>query len=359
MRAAHLLAAALLVVVSCQSPPSVTPTPTPTTDPNTFDVSVLADLSGRGASIGALQRQAVEAAAARADATLRLRVSYVDVASDETKLILALKHADDAGADAIVIASGLPYTDLVGAAIAASATPVLFTLPTSEPATRPGGRWAFALAPTLEANARLVVGDADARGLLDSVLIMVDGDVRTPERAALLAELHARNIPLAQLDATGPQAARLARVVSVAAKAVFFAGPPGRLLDAIAAVPRDAPATLYLSYATTRPDLAGLAAVPARLSWPGSRAIVESPVDTVGAVAGDALPLLIAARARSATPVTRERLRLALETLTFSGVATRYTFSPSRHAGFADDDLAVLRWSVTGARVAPPARSAR
>ena len=38
-------------------------------------------------------------------------------------------------------------------------------------------------------------------------------------------------------------------------------------------------------------------------------------------------------------------LRLRLETLTFAGVVTRYQFTPTRHVGFASDDLAYLRWS--------------
>ncbi len=39
---------------------------------------------------------------------------------------------------------------------------------------------------------------------------------------------------------------------------------------------------------------------------------------------------------------------------TFAGVATTYSFSSSRHAGFALDDLVFLRYS--GARAAPVIR---
>ena len=44
------------------------------------------------------------------------------------------------------------------------------------------------------------------------------------------------------------------------------------------------------------------------------------------------------------------RLRDRLEATTFAGIATRYAFTTTRHAGFDTVDLVYLRWS-TGARV--------
>ncbi len=46
----------------------------------------------------------------------------------------------------------------------------------------------------------------------------------------------------------------------------------------------------------------------------------------------------------ASTEIGPSNLRTRLETLTFAGVVTRYTFTFTRHAGFNADDLALLRW---------------
>ena len=51
------------------------------------------------------------------------------------------------------------------------------------------------------------------------------------------------------------------------------------------------------------------------------------------------------------------RLRQRLEANTVAGVTTRYAFTPTRHVGFASDDLALLVWDrQRSAAILPPAR---
>ena len=66
-------------------------------------------------------------------------------------------------------------------------------------------------------------------------------------------------------------------------------------------------------------------------------------LDMLSACGNGALP----ARSRHSAVDPAERIsRLRLETLTFGGVVTRYTFTFTRHAGFTPDDLAYLRWNA-------------
>ena len=74
----------------------------------------------------------------------------------------------------------------------------------------------------------------------------------------------------------------------------------------------------------------------------------------VAATAGDALGMIASAYDGLPAPVTSDRLRLARETLTFSGVVTRYTFTPQRHSGFAPGDLALVRGTARGGMILVP-----
>ena len=71
---------------------------------------------------------------------------------------------------------------------------------------------------------------------------------------------------------------------------------------------------------------------------------------THAASARDALALL-AARADASGDA--ERSRSAIEGGTFAGIATTYTFSPSRHTGVDPQEIALLAWEngrITTAR---------
>ena len=86
---------------------------------------------------------------------------------------------------------------------------------------------------------------------------------------------------------------------------------------------------------------------------PGARAeFVRAYTERHGApsaLAGsayDALGIIQFAAAVAPSEVDPSRLRLRLETLTFGGVVTDYAFTFTRHAGFALQDLAYLRWNA-------------
>ncbi len=350
------LALALAVVLgACQSAPPSVPTPFPSRDPSILAVTVLLDLSGDSSPIGSLQRRAMEAA--ERQLATRRKVTYVDVAGDEAKLILALKRADDAGADAVVIGSRVAFSELVARAVAAAAVPVLVTLPIADPAAGPAGRWAFALAPTPAGIADTVVADASARLALDSSVIVAERPDPTPEVRALLDALRRRSAPIAQVTASGGDGGRVVRAAITTSKAVFFAGPTRTFVDPIGDASASATALLYLSYLTTRADLIALSGRGLIVSWAGSVNIAGRPTDSVAATAADAFGLLGAAFASTGSSSTPERLRDAVERLTFSGVVTRYSFTPDRHAGFDAADLAALRWSGSSAYVPmPPTR---
>ena len=129
----------------------------------------------------------------------------------------------------------------------------------------------------------------------------------------------------------------------------------------------DAP-RVYLSYLTETSDLGALRDQSAMLTWPGAIAMTSAATgagasfiktyterhgapSTLAASAFDALSLIDAAAEAAPTELDAARLRLRVETLTFAGVVTRYSFTPTRHVGFAPGDLAFLQWST--ARSAP------
>jgi len=75
------------------------------------------------------------------------------------------------------------------------------------------------------------------------------------------------------------------------------------------------------------------------------------PPTSVAASAYDALGLLSSAAEGGIGPAS---LRDKLQSGTFTGAATTYTFSPSQRAGFNTGDLALLRY--VGPKVPPAAR---
>ena len=200
--------------------------------------------------------------------------------------------------------------------------------------------------------------------------ILIDGQQRV---TALMAALLGREVLTKDYETV-----RI-RIASQVAKSAVLAGPAasyGDLIRPIAPTPAADVARIYLSYLTETADLSNLREASAYVTWPGSRLLVSalrggdqrplfvgSFVDRYGqpsALAGsayDALTLIETAAAMSPAEIDPARLRQRLEANTVAGVTTRYTFTPTRHVGFASDDLALLVWDrQRSAAILPPAR---
>jgi ABC-type branched-subunit amino acid transport system substrate-binding protein len=366
------LALVLLLGACTVANPSITPTPSPTRDPNALNVTALLDLSGSRAPNGSPQRDALQLwADQNSSGTPRVRLKIVDVASSPAKTALELRReAVEARADAIVVGVAVNYDDAFAAAVQLTQVPVIFTLPIPEPAIQ-GGGWAFALAPTPAQLARVVLDDAALRSVLTTALIVSDeSTTAVAERIALTSELSRRRLIPNVVTVTAGDATQKLRPLLATTPTMFLAGTPHSYLDAV----RNATigTTLYLSYLCDAGNLGDMRDAAPFAVWPGSRWIAASPTATstpartafvqaytnragpptsVAASAYDALALLASAAGGGMDPV---RVRDRLQSGTFAGVATTYTFSPSRHAGFNTGDLALLRY-VSG-RSAPAVR---
>jgi substrate-binding family protein len=366
------LALVLLLGACTAANPSVTPTPSPTRDPNALNVTALLDLSGSRVPNGAPQRDALQLwADQHSSGTPRVKLKIVDVAGSPAKTALELRRAAvEDRADAIVLGISVDYDDAFAAAVQLAQVPVLFTLPIPEPATR-GGGWAFALAPTPGQLARVVLDHAAQRSVLSSGLLVSDESTTAiVERIALTNELARRRVRANVVTVTAADATQKLRPVLVTTPTVFFAGTPRTYLEAARTV--TAGTTPYLSYLCEFGEIGDLRDAAPLAVWPGSRWVAASsssaitstrasfvqaytdragPPTTVAASAYDALVLLASAAADGLDPV---RVRDRLQSGTFTGVATTYTFSPSQHAGFNTGDLALLRYLA--ARVPPAVR---
>ena len=362
-----------LLLAACTAPnPSVTPSPSPTHEPGALNVAALLDLSGPRAPSGAAQRDALQLwADQHATGTPRLRLRIVDLAGSPAKSALELRQAAvENGADAIIVGASIPYDDAFATAVQLVGRPVLFTLPVADPAIG-GGGWAFALAPTPTQLARVALDDAAARTALSSTMVVSDESVpAVVERAALFVELAKRGVTPTILKVSALDATQTLRPVVLSTKPVFFAGVPRVYAEAArgAAVGT----TLYLSYLCDLGDVADLRDAAFLATWPGTRWIVGSatpaasparlaflqsftdragPPTSVAAAAFDALGLLAAVAAEGTDPLG---MRDRLQSGSFNGVATTYSFRPARHAGFAAGDLVMLRYA--GPRAAPVMR---
>lgn len=346
------LAAALLV--SCTAPVVVTPTPAPTPEAGVLSVTALLDLSGPNASVGAEQRDALQAWIARPPAGgPPVKVKTVDVGGSEASLYIELRRAAvEEPADAVVV--GVPVGDeaTLGRAIDLAARPVLFTEPLS--AGVGGGRWAFALAPALREIAAAQVGDAFTRGVLTPSVVLVDSDaVVDPFVVALQAELAQRDLErIAQiaLAADGSAPGIVRSNLSVLRSVHCLARLSACAALARAAAATGAPTFFYLSYLVTPLDLAKEPDLASRAVFPSLRAMAPLPAgmpSVHAAAAHDALSLLFVA-ARASGPDDREGLRDALERITMPLIASRYSFTPQRHGGAAASDLAFERWTGSG-----------
>lgn len=373
---APLIALAFLFA-ACTSVPTVTePTPRPTREPNTVSVSVLLDLSGSRAPSGQPQRNAMQlwldrAQAAQSRSAVKLRVKFVDVAGSDGKVLLELRRAAvDDRADAVVIGVPITLDDTFARAVEIASVPVLLTLPAPEPAGAVGGRWTFVLAPTPQSIAHALVDDLAARGLLPPSLLAGDETASAiAERAAFAAEVGVRGGVLpTPVILTQPDGAQRAKAAVAGARSVVLSGATEKYAELVRGIPNalDAP-RVYLSYLTETADITNLRDQSALVTWPGSRNLATLSVtpfwperaafvrafgdrhgapSTLAATAYDALAIINAAAEEAPSELEGPRLRLRLETLTFVGVVTRYSFTFTRHAGFAPDDLAYLRWNA-------------
>jgi ABC-type branched-subunit amino acid transport system substrate-binding protein len=373
-----LAALLALFLAACSAPPTeVTATPSPTHEPGTTLVTVLLDLSGPRAPSGLAQRNAMQLWLDQQQARggqQRVRATFVDLAGSDARILLELRRAaEEDRADAIVIGVPFSYDEIFASALGVARLPVVLTLPAPEPASLAGGGWAFSLAPTYADLARVAVTDATERGVLLPILLASDeSPPAIAERLALARELEQRGlITPTVVTVTAQEAASRVRAGASFARSAFFAGPAATYVDATRSLaaagitPR-----VYLSYLMEASDASSLREGADIATWPGSRnlaALSTAPTSaaraafiqefsarhgaasTLAATAYDALALIDAAADVGGTP-DRTRLRDRLEATTFAGIATRYTFTATRHAGFDRVDLVYLRWSI-GARV--------
>jgi hypothetical protein len=200
------------------------------------------------------------------------------------------------------------------------------------------------------------------------VIVSDESPSAIADRAALTAELARRGASPTLLKVTASDATQRLRPVLPSTPIAFFAGAPRPYVEAA----RTATGTLlYLSYVCDMGDFGELRDAAAAAAWPGSRwiaapvtagtvgrtAFMQSYTDRAGppttpaASAFDALTLILSAASGGIEPA---RMRDRLQSVAFGGVATTYTFSPSRRAGFATSDLAMLRY--TSSRAAPVVR---
>ena len=369
---ARALALVLLLGACTTANPSVTPTPTPTRDPSALNVTALLDLSGSRTPSGAPQRDALQLwADQHASGSPRVKLKITDVASSPSKTALELRReAVEARADAIIVGVSVDYDEAFANLVQLAQVPVLFTLPIPEPATR-GGGWVFALAPTPAQLARVVLDDAAQRSVLASGLVVSDESTSAvTERIAFVKDLVRRQVTPNVVTVTSSDATQKLRPLLVTTPNVIFAGTPRTYLEAARTV--TVGTSLYLSYLSDFGELGDLRDTAALAAWPGSRWVAASAIGTstsartsflqtytdrsgpptsVAASAYDALGLLSSASEKSIGPSS---VRDRLQSGTFTGVATTYTFSVSQHAGFNTGDLALLRY--VGPRTSPALR---
>ena len=368
------LVALILLLGACTAPnPSTTATPAPTRDPNTLNVTALLDLSGSRTPNGSAQRDALQLwADQHSSATPRVKLKIVDVASSPSKTVLELRRAAvEDRANAIVVGVSVDYDNAFAAAVQLAGVPVLFTLPIPDPATGSGGGWAFALAPTPAQLARFVLDDAALRSVLSADLVVSDESTTAiSERIALTNDLARRHVIANVVTVTPADATAKIRPLLLTTPVVFFAGTPRSYVEAARTV--TAGTSIYVSYVCEFAEIADLRDVATLAIWPGSRWIaapspggtgslrsvfLQSYIDRTGpptsvtASAYDALGLLASAADSGTDPAA---VRGRLQSGTFAGVATIYSFGPSQHAGFDAGDLALLRY--VGQRTSPALR---
>jgi hypothetical protein len=359
-------AALVLALAACtQPPPSTTPTPVPTREPGTISVTALLDLSGTRLPSGAGQRDALQLwTEQHATGAPRVRLKIVDLAGAGRAILELRRAVTEDRVDAVIIGVPVIYDETFASAVALARVPVLFTLPIADP----GGGWGFALAPTPAQLANATIDDAAARVVLaGSVVVSDESTAATAERAALVTDLARRGVVATVAKVTPSDAAKLRATLATSSVAIF-AGPAKPYVDAVRG--SSTTAFLYFSYLCDPAEIGDLRDAGALATWPGSRWIARAadanavrlaflqayadrfgPSTTVAASAYDALGLIAAV---SANEPDAAQMRERLQSSSIPGIATTYSFTVMRHAGFAMSDLVFLRYA--GARTAPTAR---
>jgi hypothetical protein len=196
-----------------------------------------------------------------------------------------------------------------------------------------------------------------------ALLVVLPGITAGREELALTAALAAAGRPAPTiLRATATDrdaiAQRLARADGRTPMLVA-----GATADALAS-PRLLPSesgpggTALVSYLTEPGDAGRFGGGAPRIRWPGSRPAALAGLATHAATATDAIALLAGTLDPSGDA---ERSRSRIEGGTFAGIASRYRFSATGHAGADPADLTLLAWeggrAVPGRPVATPSPS--
>ena len=358
-----LAAGIALLLAACTGSPRVViePTPSPTHELGTYAVTAFLDLSGARGPRGDAQRAAMQQSVDAQHGTTRVKLRIFDVAGSDAKLLVELKRASEAGdADAFLIGVPVVLDDALLGAIAIARRPVLFTLPIREPAGD-AGRWVFGLAPTSDAIARALVDALPSRGT-PAVIVNAGTLPSGREEVALAAVFRTDGRPVPLVLSAAPDQretfVQRLRPFATGATALFFTGPataylePQRLLPGTdgAGVP-----LTFLSYLTDANDASRLGDAAQGARWLALRRTIGTSLATHAATATDALALIASAADPSGDP---DRSRIRMETTTFAGIATTYTFSAARRNGADPRDLALVAWENGRIVAARPATSA-
>lgn len=332
----------------------------PTREPGTIAVTALLDLSGSRGPKGDAQRNAMQQWADAHRGSPRVKLRIVDVAGSDAKVLLELKHAADSGdADAVVI--GVPATvdDPFARAVGLLARPVLFTLPVVDPVTAgESGRWMFGLAPSPDALARVTV---DALPATTPAIVVTSGTLVSGREELAIGAVFRREerpLPFVMSDAADQKDfAQRFRPYARAGSAIFFTGAASDHLSPTRSIPNDATGpSVYLSYLTDAVDAGRLGDAAAVTRWPALRRATSTALGTHAATATDALELLASAFDAGGDP---ERARAKIENGTFAGIATTYSFTPSRHSGVDLAEVLLVSWENGRIVAARPAGASR
>lgn len=348
MRATLVCLALLLAACAPAVPVTVEPSPVATHEAGTITVAALLDLSGNRAPKGDAQRNAMQQWADAQRGSPRLKLRIVDVSGSDAKLLLELKHLSEAGVtDAVVIGVPTVLDDTLSRAVALLARPVLFTLPIPDPLTiGESGRWMFGLAPSLDALARVTVDSLPAR--TTPAIIVTSGTlVAGREELAITSVFRAQERPTPLVLSAAPDQrdlfAQRFRPLARAGSAVFFTGAAFDYLSPVRLIPTDATngPSVFLSYLIDANDANRLGDAASIVRWPALRRAIGTTIGMQAATATDALALLASAGDGTGDA---ERSRAKIEGGTFAGIATTYSFTPSRHSGVDIGDLTLVAW---------------
>jgi hypothetical protein len=344
-----LAAGIALLLAACTASPRVViePTPSPTHELGAYAVTAFLDLSGSRGPRGDAQRAAMQQWADAQRAITRVKLRIFDVAGSDAKLLVELKRASESGdADAFVIGVPIVLDDALLGAIAIARRPVLFTLPIREPAGE-AAHWIFGLAPTTDAIARALV---DALPSRSSPAVIVNAGTLPSgrEEVALTAVFRTDGRPMPFVLSAAPDQrdafVQRLRPFATGATALFFTGPATAYLEPQRLLPgtegTSAP-LVFLSYLTDANDASRLGEAASGARWPALRRTVGASLATHAASATDALALIAGAADPSGDA---ERSRIRMESTTFAGIATTYSFSASRRNGADPRDLALVTW---------------